>query len=579
MTASAGLAFGAATIGDASTSSTPPLDDDLTLREQLSSLRGLLALSMLMTERRQPDEIIHLAATAVPALVAARTLGAHLTFGEGARWHETSGTLNEPMTRADVLSQLQHLPGSGGELSIADMRWAWAFGLLSPAETVGYLIVTADHRPEEADLLLLRSLAQQTGIALANARLHTTHSATHTVLNETINSLRNKTAIHDRFTKVALAGGGQQGVVDALFELTGLPASIEDRSGKVVASAGPPGTQIHRATFSRKREQVWQSALRSGHPIRVDDRLLTVVRPHPDVLGVLMLVDPGQLADDHESVALEHAATVLAIELARLHGLAETELRLGRNLVADLISGAGDEVFDRAQALGHDLGRPHRVIMVSSDRRDDSPDEFLLRVRESLSGSIVATGSTPPPLLMPAGQAIVALVPYKSTETELLSSLLKAAGRGGRIGVGGICRKPTDFPRSHREAQLALRVSEMPRSNSAILRYDDLGVYQLLSENSDPRTLQTFVQRWLGSLIDYDADHESDLTETLSAFLDVGGNYDATAQALHIGRSTVRYRIRRIQQITGHDLSDPEVRFQVQLAVRAWATVQVLSRL
>ena len=104
-------------------------------------------------------------------------------------------------------------------------------------------------------------------------------------------------------------------------------------------------------------------------------------------------------------------------------------------------------------------------------------------------------------------------------------------------------------------------------------------MYQLLSENSDPRTLQTFVQRWLGSLIDYDADHESDLTETLSAFLDVGGNYDATAQALHIGRSTVRYRIRRIQQITGHDLSDPEVRFQVQLAVRAWATVQVLSRL
>ena len=183
MTASLGLAHDAASTADGSSSPNSPLDGDLTLREQLSSLRGLLALSMLMTERRQPDEIIHLAATAVPALVSARTLGAHLTFGEGARWHETTGTLNEPMTRADVLSQLQHLPGSGGELSIADMNWAWAFGLLSPAETVGYLIVTAEHRPEEADLLLLRSLAQQTGIALANARLHTTHSATHTVLN------------------------------------------------------------------------------------------------------------------------------------------------------------------------------------------------------------------------------------------------------------------------------------------------------------------------------------------------------------------------------------------------------------
>ena len=64
---------------------------------------------------------------------------------------------------------------------------------------------------------------------------------------------------------------------------------------------------------------------------------------------------------------------------------------------------------------------------------------------------------------------------------------------------------------------------------------------------------------------------------TLSRFLDCGGNYDATATALTIGRTTVRYRVRRIRALTGHDLGDPETRFQLHLAVRAWATRRSLS--
>ena len=59
--------------------------------------------------------------------------------------------------------------------------------------------------------------------------------------------------------------------------------------------------------------------------------------------------------------------------------------------------------------------------------------------------------------------------------------------------------------------------------------------------------------------------------------VDDGDRYDATAAALMIGRTTVRYRIRRISALTGHDLRDPETRFQLQLATRAWATRQAAS--
>ncbi len=541
-------------------------DDARELRRQLTNLRGLLALSMVMTARERPAEIVHLATTAVPALVPARVLGAHLTFGDGARWHALTEPLDQPAVRADVLSQLQHLPGAGGPIRIAGHAWSWALGLLSPTETIGTLIVTAHEQPGEDDLLLLRSLAQQTGIALENARLHATQRQTNATLTATIDTLRHKTAIHDHFTQVAVAGGGHQGVVDALFELTGMPAVVEDRAGRILASAAPEGFVVRRASFAR-REQVFTSAAAARHPVRIDDRLLTVVRPHPDVMAVLMLVDGGQQAGDQAWVALEHGATVLAIELARLHGLAETELRLGRNLMSDLVDGSSDDAVTRAQALGHDLHTPHRVVVLANDRRGSSPEEMLLRVREAIGGA---------PLLMRAEHAVVALMSARIADSPALATIVQAAGAGTRAGVGGVCRRPEDVTRSHREAQLAARLARTAPSRSAVLRYDQLGVYQLLAESADPRVLDGFVRKWLGALIEYDRSHTTDLVGTLAAFLESGGNYDATGLALTIGRSTVRYRVRRIEELSDHDLGDPETRFQLQLAIRAWGTLRAL---
>jgi DNA-binding PucR family transcriptional regulator len=102
-------------------------------------------------------------------------------------------------------------------------------------------------------------------------------------------------------------------------------------------------------------------------------------------------------------------------------------------------------------------------------------------------------------------------------------------------------------------------------------------VYELLSEAADPGVVEVFVRTWLGPLLDYDAQRGANLVHTLARYLDCGGNYDATAEALALGRSTVRYRLGRIRQISGRDLTDPDTRFQLQLATRAWVSLRALS--
>ena len=62
----------------------------------------------------------------------------------------------------------------------------------------------------------------------------------------------------------------------------------------------------------------------------------------------------------------------------------------------------------------------------------------------------------------------------------------------------------------------------------------------------------------------------------LTQYLEHGGNYDATAAELSVHKSTLKYRLQRIRELTGVELNDPDVHFNLQLATRAWGTLQAL---
>ena len=70
--------------------------------------------------------------------------------------------------------------------------------------------------------------------------------------------------------------------------------------------------------------------------------------------------------------------------------------------------------------------------------------------------------------------------------------------------------------------------------------------------------------------------HGTQLVLTLSEFLDHGGSYSASATALSVHRNTLKYRLRRIKDVSGHDLGVPDTVFNLQLATRAWRTLRAL---
>jgi sugar diacid utilization regulator len=575
-----------------------PVGQEAILRTQLASFRSLLALSVVMTSSREETEILRLATTAVPSLGGCRVEAVYLHED----WY-VGGSVDVPANAEGLYAQLAALGRFGGVMNVEGVGWAWAYPLVSLDDMAGHLVVSCDTEPEAHHLFLLKVLVQQTGVALANAQLHVREQAStarerQTAVREraTGNELRaanlaleramtdlaassatvqRSLDIHTRLTAVACAGEGQPGIARALHELTGLPVAIEDRHGNLTAWAGPGQPDPYPKPTPARREQTVRRALDARGPVRDKGRVVALAQPGSEVLGVIALVDRDRTAGDSERVALEHANTVLTLELAHLRALAEVELRLCRDLVEELLAGTDTlSAHDRARALGYDLDRPHRVVVVANGSQPVDHAEFFHAVGRAMR----ATGVGSLLAARPGGVAV--LCDADRDWEQFRAAVIAQMGSPGscRVGVGAPCIEAPEFPRSHGQAQLALTMQMGTGAPEQVTVFDDLGVCQLLSEIPNIGTVDVFINRWLGALLAYDTSKKAQLVDTLCCYLQRGGNYDQTALALSLHRSTLRYRLQRIRDMSGHDLNDPDTRFNLQLATRAWKTVQAMRQ-
>jgi hypothetical protein len=405
---------------------------DVTVRDLLSSLRALQVLATVMTESGGEDRILALAISAVSSLGCCRAEAVWLD-GE---WRAVGSLRGSTGARGELEPQIAVLGGAGGALQVPGLAWAWAFPLSSQGGASGYLVVGSPQPPPEHERSLLQALAHQTGVALANTRLLARERASAAELRTTLEALRHSVDIHDRLTRVAAAGQGLEGIARAVHELTGQSVAIEDRSGNLQVWAGPDRPDPYPKDTPARRARLLRKALTAGRPVREQGRLLAVAHPREDILGVLVLVDPKGIAREAEQVALEHGATVLALELARLRSLAETELRLGRDLLEELLAGTDAHgALKRARALGYDLEHVHRVVVVEGRHRRSDEEYLVHAVRRAVRD--LGIGS----LLVARAGAVVVLADADGDWEQFRAAVRSDIGRGScRVGVGGALR-------------------------------------------------------------------------------------------------------------------------------------------
>ncbi|MCW2664158.1 MAG: hypothetical protein JWP83_5310 [Mycobacterium sp.] len=474
----------------------------------------------------------------------------------------------------------RHLRESGcdGQVDVQGGRWGWALPLSHRSIVKGCLVLSAISAPPENQFLLLTILAQQAGAALAYVAMHerdigyagqlakanTDLQETNRELATTVLRLQRQTNMHEVLSAAVAGGMGEQGIVDALYDLTALPVGLEDRFGNLRCWAGPGQLHPYPKQTTNERELLLHELAAQNGPARIGGRVLMLVQPRAEILGVLALQDPDNTVTEDSLFALRYGTTVLALELSHERNLAEMELNLRRELVDDLLAGT-DRVgaYARADALGHDLRRPHYVVVVQTAGRTDSA--------LATAAGRAATALRLNYLQGRHGGLVVLLTDGRPDPRALHRAISAGLDRTtSAIGIGTRCEVPDDLPRSFIEARRALNIQLRSANPEGAAAFDELGFYRLIDAAHGGGTVEAFVREWLGTLLDYDEGRNSELVLTLSDYLECGGSYDESAAALHIHRSTLRYRLARIAELTGHDLRKVDTRFNLHAATRAW---------
>ncbi|GAB1339073.1 hypothetical protein ACE1SV_56630 [Streptomyces sp. E-15] len=542
------------------------------------ALHELIALSHAQFDAPDEGEILRLAMDHIVAAGPYSAEAGYLKVGGDLVPSPWNGR-----THASAVGRrVRELAGQDGKVTVAGRPWGRALGLRGPGVLHGYLVVTSRSRPTKTERSLLAMLVRHTAAALSVAfahrrqredalelhRLREERTALQRKLISMVAELSYERAVHALMADVAASGGGEEAVTRALHGLTGLPALVEDRFGRLRSWTGPSRPVPYPEPNPVRQDEMLHAVARQAGPVRIRDRLITLIRPHGEILGVLALVDAREEADEHTVLALEHAAASLALEMSHLRDLAEVELRLHRELVDDLLAGTDEaSAYARSEAVGHDLHRSHYVVVVQWSNRT-ADDSFA----QTVGRAAFAVGMRS--LLTRRSDHVVLVTDDRPHARALYEALARATGtRSGTIGVSAPSDSLNDIPHHYQEARRALEVRRHSHERYGTTFFDELGLYRILGPGNDYRELETFVHEWLGQLIDYDSRHHATMVETLSRYFDCGGNYDETADSLAIHRSTLRYRLQRIRDISGHDLANVEDRLNLQVATRVWKIV------
>ncbi|MEV6290616.1 helix-turn-helix domain-containing protein [Streptomyces sp. NPDC051896] len=542
------------------------------------ALHELVALSRAQFDAPDEGEILRLAMDHIVAAGPYSAEAGYLKVGGDLVPSPRNGQTHA----LAVGRRVRELAGQDGNVTVAGRPWGRALGLRGPGGLHGYLVVTSRSRPTRAERSLLAMLVRHTAAALSVAfahrrqredalelcRLREERTALQRQLISVVAELGYERAVYALMAGVAASGGGEEAVTHALHGLTGLPALLEDRFGRLRSWTGPDRPVPYPEPDPVRQDEMLHAVAKEAGPVRIRDRLITLIRPHGEILGVLALVDARHEADEHTVLALGHAAASLALELTHMRNLAEVELRLHRELADDLLAGTDESsAYARSEAVGHDLHGSHYVVVVQWSNRT-ADDSFA----QTVSRAAVAVGMRS--LLTRRSDHVVLITGDRPHARALYEALARETGtRSGTIGVSAPSDSLNDIPHHYQEAQRALEVRRQSRERYGTTFFDELGLYRILGPGSDYRELETFVHEWLGQLIDYDSRHHAAMVETLSRYFDCGGNYDETADSLAIHRSTLRYRLQRIRDISGHDLANVEDRLNLQVATRVWKIV------
>ncbi|WP_160050258.1 PucR family transcriptional regulator [Nocardiopsis sp. FR4] len=503
---------------------------------------------------------------------------------------------------------------TGSEHADRVLRWAYTTDLLQPARYLrgGEFVLTGmmwRTRPEDSETFVSSvagagAVAIGAGTALGEVpadlvqacRDHdmplvevppetsfgaVTEEVLRSLTQQRLSSIAETRDRHRRLMAEVAAGADLPPAFAQAAEQAGRTAWILSSTGRHVAASGEPLPRADREWLAA-RALTWTFF---PHTVRLPEqegRPLTVMpvqtkESHP--LATWLLVCEGDhtawTEEEHESVA--ELASIAVLARSRAEERALNDARHLEGLPRLLAAQRFDEVTELLRGTGAADGVDGAHVVVSAvmlpePRVPDLARRVVAELVADHPGAAV-TGDEDTLVVLPVG----GWGPQARTRAEEFRATLVHRARileGGlldhrlALGLSSAVRGVPELRGAAVEARHARRLAELRGGRARVIAGAEIDSHELLLASVPEEVQSSYRDRLLGPLLAYDRDHRSELVQTLEQFLAHSGSWQRCAASMHVHVNTLRYRIGRVEELTGRDLSSLEHRVDLFLALK-----------
>ncbi|AGT31798.1 PucR family transcriptional regulator [Geobacillus genomosp. 3] len=453
-------------------------------------------------------------------------------------------------------------------------------------KTIGVLHVERKNEGTftKEDAEILDMIANYVAVILENVRLYQQerdHTHRLRLLLQYQQTLMKETIRHEDF----------QGITKTFSQMFGKAVIVFNRFMQPIAHErkGLSEQQLERIAKQALNQAPGQNYM-GGH-IQLDglpDLSIVVWPIHHggDAVGYLAIEALPNEMDDFFLLGVELARNIFAIQFMKQKLVFETKEQLKDSFLHKLLAAEIEDegsIIQYANVFQWNIFEEHRlaVLHLQSDELNERDDfvkqnaektalwnQLKGRIAAEDSGVLCGTVENQYILIAPAAREKKNPEKYWSEWQQRISRWIKEEKASYRafFGIGGKTASIGNYYVSYRQAVQALQVMLRNFPRKSVAFFDELGAYTVLHHLKETEAAGLFVDKYLGPLLRHCSGRNADWLQTVRVFLECNGHVTETAERLYIHRSTLQYRLEKIEDMLGFSLQDAEQRFNLMMA-------------
>jgi len=424
------------------------------------------------------------------------------------------------------------------------------------------------------------------------------------IVNNQMQQIQNSLNIHQQLTKLVSEGHGIYPITQTLSDLTDGNVIVYGEWAEPIHYVEKKDTIIFAENGSLKvndEEIDIQQALKEIYSSKKSRKLThanlqIIVHPlsvNETVFGAVVMIKEFKEWTYADDIAIEHGATVYAIDKLKQKAVEETHHRLREDFLEELLQSKctnEKKVVEQGQKFGYDITQPQSVIQLKLAEDLGKVDKLYYLDKLNNLVKEVLNNKKIDSILRTSYNSVIALFHVQSKTSNEQKKYTKHVAESIlnewnyfysefpiNIGIGKTYGRPSLLSESAKEAEYAITFFEL-FEDKQMIHFDDLGTYHLLIEMLEAGVdLKKFYQKNIEPLINQ-RKHGVDLFHTLDMFFQNNRNIQSTASKLFIHRHTLTYRLAQIEKKTDLSLKSQDDIVKLQLSIMAYKMIQYVSK-